>query len=62
MVKKNITFSSTEEQEESNYRYWRSLTPKQRLEVHHSMLIRIYADEIRKNKRKKFTTIIFDTK
>ena len=29
---KRITFSTLEEREEENYRYWLSLTPEQRLE------------------------------
>jgi uncharacterized protein (UPF0262 family) len=62
MVKKNITFSSTEEQEESNYRYWLSLTPLQRLELHFRLLNQLYSEEIKKNRNRRYKTIIFDSK
>jgi len=47
---KTIIFSSVEEQEEGNYKYWRSLTPEQRLKLHYLLLIHVYSDEIEKNK------------
>ena len=56
---KTITFSSPEEQEEGNYKYWRSLTPEQRLELHYLLLVHVYSDEIEKNKNIPINEIVF---
>jgi hypothetical protein len=55
---KTITISSFEEQEESNYEFWAHLTPKQRLELHHYMISRFFANELAK--KKIFTKIETD--
>lgn len=38
----SINISSLNEQEESNYRYWLSLTPEQRWAEHFKLLLRVY--------------------
>ena len=43
---KRITFSTLEEQEEENYRYWLSLAPEQRLENVTFIIKKIYAKEL----------------
>ena len=57
--KKSITFSTVEEQEEANYKYWRSLTPEQRLELHYYLLVHVYSAEIEKNKNLPINEIVF---
>lgn len=56
---KTLTFSSVEEQEEENYKYWRSLTPEQRLELHYLFLVHVYFEEIEKNKNIPINEIVF---
>jgi hypothetical protein len=38
----SITISTITEQEESNYRYWLSLTPEERWAEHYKLLKRVY--------------------
>lgn len=52
----SITISTITEQEESNYRYWLSLTPEERWAEHYKLLKRIYGS---KNKPSD-NRIIFD--
>ncbi len=57
---KTIVISSVKEQEESNYNYWLSLTPIQRLEAHYKLITALYKDELKKNKDTYDKTIIID--
>lgn len=52
-------FSSFEEMNEAQYKYWLSLTPEQRLADHYKPITQIYKDEIEKNKDTPYSTIIF---
>jgi len=60
--RKAITFSDFGGQEESNYAFWRHLTPVQRLELHTIMVTSLYADEILKNADRLDLEIIFTEK
>lgn len=55
----NICISTLKGQEEANYIYWLSLTPEERFELHYTMIIRFFSDEIEKNKKIKNDKIIF---
>ncbi|MCX6231404.1 MAG: hypothetical protein NTZ33_07665 [Bacteroidetes bacterium] len=55
-----IVISSITEQENDNYDYWLSLTPKQRLEVHYNLITMLYSDKLEKNRNKPYKTIIID--
>lgn len=57
---KEIIVSSIQEQEEDNYMYWASLSPEQRLELHHHMISRIYSKELKKSRPYNEQPIIFD--
>jgi hypothetical protein len=54
-----VTFSSVEEQEEANYKYWRCLTHEQRLELHYLLLTHVYFEKIEKNKNMQYNKITF---
>ncbi|MBL7113972.1 MAG: hypothetical protein ISS19_18685 [Bacteroidales bacterium] len=54
-----ITFSDFKGQEEANYRFWRSLTPRQRLELHVLMIEAVYQSEIEKSNDEKPLEIVF---
>jgi hypothetical protein len=43
----SLTVSSMEEQDEDNYAYWRSLSPKQRLVLHLKMAKKLYKKELK---------------
>ena len=55
-----IVVSSTRAQDEDNYRYWASITPKQRLELHYQMITRIYSKELKESRPYNEQPIIFD--
>lgn len=44
-----LTFSDLESLEEANYRFWRSLTPRQRLELHRIMVDSLYQEKLKNN-------------
>jgi len=50
LIADKVVISSTKEQDEDNYRYWASLSPKQRLELHYQMITRIYSEELKKSR------------
>lgn len=52
-------FNSFEEMNEDQYKYWRSLTPEQRLADHYNLLTQVYKDEIEKNKQFPSNDIYF---
>jgi hypothetical protein len=52
-------FNSFEEMNESQYKYWLSLTPVQRLANHYKLITQIYKNEIEANKQSPSNTIIF---
>jgi hypothetical protein len=52
-------FNSFEEMNESQYRYWLSLTPEQRLAQHYNLIMQIYKDEIAMNKKSVSNDIYF---
>ena len=54
-----ITFSDFKSQEESNYFFWRHLTPAQRLQLHTIMVTSIYAAEISNRQDKPSYEIVF---
>ncbi len=54
-----ITFSDFQGQEESNYAYWRSLTPAQRLALHTIMVHSIYKDTVMRNSCNRGFEIVF---
>jgi hypothetical protein len=54
-----ITFSDFKGQEESNYIFWRHLTPSQRLELHTIMVTSMYANEPNTKHDKPFFEIVF---
>lgn len=56
---KTITFSDFESQEEENYIFWRSLTPRQRLELHHLMIEAIYQDKTGQSSIDNSKNIVF---
>lgn len=43
--KSDIVFSDFQGQEESNYHFWRKLTPMQRLELHTIMVYELYGTD-----------------
>lgn len=55
-----LIISSTAAQDEDNHRYWASLTPKQRLELHYRMITRIYSKELKESRPYNEQPIIFD--
>jgi uncharacterized protein (UPF0262 family) len=55
-----VVISSTKEQDEDNYRYWASLSPKQRLELHYRMITHIYSKELKESRPYNEQPIIFD--
>jgi len=57
---KEIIISSVEAQEKDNYRYWASLSPEQRLELHNQMITRIYSKELKESRPYNEQPIIFD--
>jgi hypothetical protein len=52
--------SSTQGQDEDNYRFWASLSPKQRLELHYRMITRIYSNELKESRPYNEQPIHFD--
>ena len=50
---KKLTVSTVAEQEQSNYLYWLSLTPSQRIANATELIRSIYADELRKPAKTK---------
>lgn len=56
----NLVISSTEAQNEDNYRYWASLSPEQRLELHYRMITCIYAKELKESKPYNEQPVVFD--
>jgi len=54
-----ITFSDFKGQEEENYMFWRSLTPRQRLELHFLMVKAIYPHELEKSSDIDLKDIVF---
>jgi hypothetical protein len=42
IMQPDIEISSVEEQEAANYKLWGSLTPEQRLELHHLLIMQVY--------------------
>lgn len=54
-----LTFSDFKGQEESNYLFWRSLTPRQRLELHVLMIEEMYPNDIEKSNDADQYDIIF---
>lgn len=52
-------FNSFDEMNEEQYKYWRSLSPEQRLADHYNLIIQIYKNEIEKNKQFPSNTIVF---
>jgi hypothetical protein len=57
---KAIIVSSIQEQEDDNYMYWASLSPEQRLELHHHMISRIYSNELKESRPYNEQPIHFD--
>lgn len=57
---KTLIFSSFEEQETDNYRYWNSLSPEERLNEHFKLICRIYNYDPEKNDGYANEEIIFD--
>ena len=55
---KKLTVSTLAEQEESNYLYWLSLTPSQRIANATALIRKVYAYELSRPSKKK--RIIFD--
>jgi pectin methylesterase-like acyl-CoA thioesterase len=55
-----VVISSTEAQDEDNYCYWASLTPKQRLELHYQMITHIYSNELKESRPYNEQPIHFD--
>ena len=55
---KKLTVSTVAEQEQSNYLYWLSLTPSQRIANATELIRSVYADELSKPAKTK--RIIFD--
>jgi hypothetical protein len=55
-----IIFSDFNGQEETNYFFWRHLTPIQRLELHTIEVASLYAAEINKNADKCIFEIVFN--
>ena len=55
-----ITFSNFRGQEETNYMFWRHLTPSQRLELHTIMTASLYVHELEKNTDKHIFEIEFN--
>jgi len=53
---KLITISSLEEQEEANYKYWLSLTPLQRFQLHYKMASAFW--QFKSTIKKKYKNII----
>jgi hypothetical protein len=49
----SLTVSSVEAQDEDNYAFWRSLSPRRRLALHLKMAKEIYKEELKK-------TIVYD--
>jgi hypothetical protein len=45
-----IIVSSLKDQEEANYRYWLSLSPEKRFELHYKMITHFFADELKKKR------------
>jgi hypothetical protein len=43
----SLTVSSMEEQDEDNYSYWRSLSPRRRLALHLKMAKEVYKEELK---------------
>ncbi|MBE0649078.1 MAG: hypothetical protein IH596_15005 [Bacteroidales bacterium] len=54
-----ITFSDFTGQEEDNYKFWSSLTPRQRLELHSMMIKEMYPHEAEDKSLSEFTDIVF---
>lgn len=52
-------FNSFKEMNESQYKYWASLTPEQRLINHYKLITEIYKDELEKNRNTPSDKIIF---
>ncbi|MDD3876506.1 MAG: hypothetical protein PHT69_07775 [Bacteroidales bacterium] len=50
LIGRDIIISSPEVQEEANYLYWLSLTPRQRLELHYKMASVFWQDALLKKK------------
>jgi hypothetical protein len=55
---KKIIFSSMHDQEQSNYQYWLSLTPEQRIASVTRLIREIFAEELKKPR--KSNRIMFD--
>jgi len=55
---KKIIFSSQHDQEQSNYQYWLSLTPEQRIASVTQMISEIFAEELKRPR--KSNRIMFD--
>jgi hypothetical protein len=55
---KSIIISSLNEQDESNYRYWLSLSPEERWAEHYKLLQRVYG--VGKKNKPTVLRIIFD--
>ena len=55
----SITFSDFKGQEETNYAFWRHLTPSQRLELHTIMVKSLYSDMSKKHTDIASLNIIF---
>jgi hypothetical protein len=58
----SIFFSDYKGQEETNYAFWRHLTPAQRLELHTIMVTSLYADVKQKSTDNTPLKIIFSDK
>lgn len=54
-----ITFSDFKGQEEENYIFWRSLTPRQRLELHYLMIEAMYQNTTGQSNNDNSKNIIF---
>lgn len=55
----NIIFSDFKGQEETNYAFWRHLTPSQRLQLHTIMVKSLYADVKTQNTDNNSLKIVF---
>lgn len=55
----NITFSDFKGQEETNYAFWRHLTPSQRLQLHTIMVTSLYSDISKKYTDNASLNIVF---
>ncbi len=55
-----VTISSYKEQEEANFRYWLQMSPAERLDLNHKMMLQLFSDKIEENKRRKSFTIVIE--